>query len=334
MNDDPNKANWGILGHENIVQFLQSSIKNEKVSHAYLFSGQPGLGKTITADKFVQNLICEKGNSCDNCSACTQLMNNVHPDVMYVQRSEDKKNISIEEIRNLQTRLSQKSFLNSYKVAVINNAHELSESASNSLLKTLEEPGSKTVIILITSQKDLLPETIASRCQVLNFLPVSKNTIYKYLENINVARGKANIYANLSNGRPGVMFEYMNDQDAFEVFQKQINGLLGLMEKGISQRFILSNKLINGKDSFNKKVSSVDKIINQYLLIIRDLILIKAGQEEAIINYFAKDKLVQLANKKNNDSLLINYTNLNEVKMYLNSNINPSLALENVLINI
>lgn len=335
MKNNPENNNWGILGHENIVQFLQSTIKNKKVSHAYLFNGQDELGKYLVAERFCQNLICEldSNQACGKCSACKQYENKLHPDAFWLQRQEDKKNISIEEIRVLQSRLSQKSFFNSYKVAIINDAHELSEGASNSLLKTLEEPTSKTVIILITSQKDNLPQTIISRCQVMNFMPVSKVKIYDYLEK-ETGREQAHILANLSNGRPGTVFKYLENDENLVNYQKQVQGLIKLMNVGIAHRFEFGSRIMSKKEGFIQKISALDKLINQYFLIVRDLVLIKAGQEEAVVNYFAQEELQKAAEGFSEDRLVQMYKELKQTREYLNSNINPSLALENLLINL
>ena len=160
---------WPIIGHSNIVSYLKKCLATNNASHAYLFVGQSHIGKTTVAESFVNSLICEnlhQGNGqvpCGACQCCQQLSNKIHPDVYWLKREinektgELRKNISIEQIRELQNKLSLHSFLNSYKVAVINEAEALSQEAANSILKTLEEPTAKTVLIIKSSPWSRIP---------------------------------------------------------------------------------------------------------------------------------------------------------------------------------
>ena len=334
MKEIPNQDNWGILGHEKIVQFLRFSIKQDKIAHAYLFCGQKGLGKVAVADKFAQSLICEsQPKPCGECYACRQYLKNAHPDIFRIEKNQDLKNISIEDVRDIQKVLSQKSFLNSYKVLIIDGADHLSEGASNSLLKTIEEPSSKTVIILITSQKEALLKTVISRCQVINFLPVPKSQIFKYLENAGINRQQSHILANLSNGIPAIAFKYLSDKNTLADYQKQIEYLILLSGQDIYKKFEFSSKALDKEDSFPKRMSDLEKIIDRQLAIIRDLVLIKSGQGDLMVNFFAKEKLEKLSARYDVSGLIQIYRNLKEAKENILANLSPNLILDNILIN-
>ena len=148
---DKKRFSWPILGHQSIVNYLQTSIINQKINHAYIFYGPEHIGKSLVADYFVNSLQCEEFNNknkkipCQKCNACQQIEKGIHPDIYKVNKESDKKNISIEQVRNLQHKLSMRSFLTSYKVAIIDQAESISLEAANSLLKTIEEPTSKTI---------------------------------------------------------------------------------------------------------------------------------------------------------------------------------------------
>src|SRR3989338_6024472 len=138
-----------IIGHQAVIRFLEASLNYQTVSHAYLFIGPRGVGKTAVLTRFLSGLI--GGARADLDAFLT------YPDFTLVRRGADektgklKKNITVEQIREMRGRLAMGSFLNSWKIAVIDGAENLSEEAANALLKTLEEPTRKTVIVLLAS---------------------------------------------------------------------------------------------------------------------------------------------------------------------------------------
>ena len=140
--------NWNIIGHNKITSFLETGIKNDKLSHAYLFHGPKSIGKKTLTKQFILNLLCHTENPekpeipCLNCDSCRQTQKNANPDVIWIKKEADKKNITVEQIRELEGKLSIHSFFKSYKIAVIENAEDMNLASANALLKTLEEPTS------------------------------------------------------------------------------------------------------------------------------------------------------------------------------------------------
>src|SRR3989344_1191746 len=169
------QSKWPIVGHSHIVSYLQNSLNNLKLAHAYLFVGLDHVGKAAVAGYFINSLVCQNlevealAVPCGECQSCRQALSGNHPDVYWLARELNektdklKKNISIEQVRQLQNKLSLRSFLNSYKIAVVSEAQTLSAEAANSLLKTLEEPSARTVLILLAENLARLPQTIVSR---------------------------------------------------------------------------------------------------------------------------------------------------------------------------
>jgi len=155
-----------ILGHQKQWQFLKKSLKHGRVSHAYLFYGQQQLGKKKLALKFAKLLNCEADfddRPCNDCKACEEIERRQHPDLSIIEP--DKGEIKIDQVRDLTDRLSKKPYQGPYKIAIIDEAHLLNHEAESALLKTVEEPKGKTVLILITSQKDSLVSTLISRME-------------------------------------------------------------------------------------------------------------------------------------------------------------------------
>lgn len=184
-----------IIGHQKQWDYLKSSFENEQLSHAFLFCGENQIGKKTLAIELVKLLNCkEKNKPCGVCKNCLDIekgnfldfllvrigeestdfegkfsYNSALPDLKSGEELADKKEIGVDQARKIIDFLSLKSYFNNYKAVIIDNAEKLTTEAQNCLLKTLEEPKSKTVLILVTSQPDRLLTTIFSRCQLIKF---------------------------------------------------------------------------------------------------------------------------------------------------------------------
>lgn len=165
-----------IQGQVQALQILRQSISHEHVSHGYLFAGPEGVGKKQTALALAQYLNCSQpdmaaAESCGHCPSCIKIQQLEHPDVLMVEPT--GTSIKIEQIRLINAKASLRSYEGKYKIILINDAHLMTTEAANSLLKTLEEPVSDTVFVLVTAQPQQLPVTIISRCQQISFKPLS-----------------------------------------------------------------------------------------------------------------------------------------------------------------
>lgn len=171
-------------GQEHILNYLKKSVENNRISHAYLFEGAEHLGKKTVALWFAKILECQ-GESiekpCNKCRSCQDIEKNRHPDVKIISVTDGKKEISIEQIRELRRYLSLFPHSSSYKIAIIDSAETMDDEAANALLKTLEEPRGNAVLILIASIVSALPETILSRCEEIKFRTSSLDKISKDL---------------------------------------------------------------------------------------------------------------------------------------------------------
>lgn len=337
---EENCFQWPIIGHSNIVSYLKKSLLSEKVSHAYLFAGPLHIGKTTVTENFVNSLVCENLHQgkgpvpCNVCKCCQQVANKIHPDINWLGREINektdklKKNISIEQIRALQGKLSLHSFLNSYKVAVINEAETLSQEAANSLLKTLEEPTAKTVIILLATSISRLPKTIVSRCQVIKFLPVNTKEILDYLIGLKVDRKKAKTLAVLSSGFPGLAINYFTKPDEYNDFKEKVKQFVNLLKNDINYRFKTVGELINSSD-----IDETKEYLEIWTGVLRDLVLIKNSTPNLINNLSLATDLEELVDCYSKDNLIKIIKEVKLAKCYLDANVNPKLTLENLVLN-
>lgn len=173
-----------LIGQEHIVRTLANSIELNRISHAFLFSGTRGVGKTTTARILARVLNCEKGLTIEPCGACGLCNEIANGHCVDVQEIDGASNNKVEEIRELIDNVQYATSSARYKVYIIDEVHMLSKSAFNALLKTLEEPPSRVVFIFATTELIKIPETILSRCQCFEFKPLSSVQITKQLEMI------------------------------------------------------------------------------------------------------------------------------------------------------
>ena len=171
-----------IIGNQQIKEELLKSLKDNKVSHSYLFVGIEGIGKQMIAKSFAQMILCtdkeEKG--CNRCKSCIEFHSNNHPDFLYIEP--DGNSIKIDQIRYLQRKIQEKPIISNKKVYIINDANKMTQEAQNCLLKTLEEPPEYATIILIGNNENAFLNTIKSRCMIVNFKPIDKEKIKQYME--------------------------------------------------------------------------------------------------------------------------------------------------------
>ena len=176
-----------IVGQDYIINILKKAIINNKLSHAYLFSGPRGTGKTSTAKVFAKAINCENnqlGSPCNECSSCVEFENN--PDIIEIDAA---SNNGVDEIRELRNNVKLVPALSRYKVYIIDEVHMLSIGAFNALLKTLEEPPAHVIFILATTDAQKIPVTVVSRCQKFDFHQLSTDIISNYLLKICEAEG-------------------------------------------------------------------------------------------------------------------------------------------------
>jgi DNA polymerase III subunit delta' len=153
---------------------LLSQVQQQRLPHALLLTGSPGLGKFTFAERLAQYLLCKavdavSAQACGQCTGCRLLLANNHPDLLTVVPEEAGKNIKIDQIREMTVSLQQTAQRAGYQVVIIAPAEALNKAAANALLKTLEEPSGKTVLLLVSHCPRVLPATIISRCQKIHF---------------------------------------------------------------------------------------------------------------------------------------------------------------------
>lgn len=304
-----------IIGHKKQREVLEKMAKSKNIPHALLFSGVEKIGKKEVALGFIKSIFCTKGKGfCGECYSCRTINSSNFPDLSIIEPKD--RNIEIEEVRDLQKRLSLKSYNNSLKVGVINDAHLLRKDAQNALLKTLEEPKGDTLLILITSYPQMLLPTIRSRMEEIKFSVVSRKEIEDYLVSLGASEEKAKEIAMISSGQIGKAIEFLNNEEKLDFFNGAVKDIISLARSEMFKRFDFAKEFKENQD----EIVSVLDVWERFMR--REILLKVYGSKGSLENYSLK-KTKEVMDELQKTKYLIE-----------NTNVNKKLALENLLITL
>lgn len=294
-----------IIGNQRVADMLEKSYKSGKLAHAYLFEGPEHMGKKMLALNFCRMILEDnRENICQNA------------DLTIISPSDDEKQITIEEIRNLERSLSFCPYSSKYKIAVIEQAEKINKAAANALLKTLEEPSKTTILILLTSNSKNILDTIKSRCQILKFLPVKKTLLEKFLKNKVSDLSEAEKIIELSGYKPGKIIEFVSNRKKIAELTESINNFSSIIGKDENE------KLDEAEIIAKKELGEIVNLLDLWTIYFRKL-LIKEYKKQ---NQIQVSKNVLIRTKEGID--LINKTK----EDILTKNINTRLAIENLFL--
>lgn len=288
----------GVIGNQNIQNKLINSVKENKVSHSYMFVGIDGIGKKIIAKQFAKKILCTNNiqEKCDECKSCIEFDSDNHPDFLYIEP--DGNSIKIEQIRYLQKKIQEKPIISNKKVYIINDANKMTIEAQNCLLKTLEEPPEYSTIILIGNNESAFLNTIKSRCMIIAFRPIEDQLVKEYLEK---NYQMMNITSNMLEAFQGSIGKAIILKDKIDEYQ-QIEKIIEELDKKNIIDIISESELI-----YKDKDEIMD--ILEYI----NIVLLKLAKEK--IKFVNCIKIVE------------------ETKMRLKQNANYDMSIDNMLFN-
>jgi DNA polymerase-3 subunit delta' len=320
-----------IIGQPGPVQVLKNALLNHRVAHAYLFSGPRGIGKTTIARAFAQAFLCEQGkllgDSCGECASCQKLNRENHPDLKTIEPQ--GVSLKIDQIRELVQKVYFKAYDGQGRVYILADVDTMTTEAANSFLKILEEPPEEVLFILISSQPYKLLPTIVSRCQVLQFFPLSNGDMEIFLvDRHSISKERAIFVASMAHGIITRALESIQSED-LEQQRKKIVEISQILFKGdVLQAFQTAEELEKKKDEL---VKTLGLLATWY----RDLLVWKTTQhEELLINADMVNGVQQGSQNFSQRRLLQNLATIEQTKGYLNANVNNRLALENMCLDL
>jgi len=260
---------------------LRQHVSNGTMRHAYLLAGPPGLGRRTLALRFAQALNCtqsiEPGEPCGRCRDCRQIESMQHPDLAVVQAETEGGALKVEQVRAVRRALALKPYQSKYRVALFLRFQEASDSASNALLKTLEEAPAHAILILTADNPEQLLPTIVSRCEVIRLRPLPLEMVEAHLKGLSAAEEQARLIAGVSGGRPGYALRLLKDPSALETRGERLNDLQKLLPASRAEKFAYAEKLARDKEGMRQTLLV-------WLSYWRDVLLRAAQAETPIAN--------------------------------------------------
>jgi DNA polymerase III subunit delta' len=318
-----------IIGHEKQLENLRQSLLNGRLHHAYLFVGPDGIGKRTLGLAMAQAIHCSEleNDFCGGCGACRAIQAGNHADVRVVEPLSNKKDISIQQVRELEKALSLRSFSGRRKVAIIDPATLMNWAAQNALLKTLEEPPQGCVLILIASNAGGLLPTVRSRAIALSFRPLPRQLIVDFLIRTGKAREQAESLAALAMGSLGTVSKIDKE--------KMIEKRLEWMRTLVSLRAGDYRAVLNAAEALAGNREETVKFLQWAGLWYRDLLSFRiAHTTNQVVNVDMLPEIEEQSAAMAEDDLFSLLSKTGEASQLIQRNLNRRMVLEDLLLRV
>src|SRR5512133_3069442 len=329
--------NWTMLGHECAVDMLHQHAARGDVRHAYLFCGPPGLGRRTLALRLAQALNCTKpiaaGIPCGTCRDCKQIAAMQHPDMNVIQALDgdglpkEGGTLKVDQVREVQHALSLKPYQSKYRVAIFLRFQEANDSASNALLKTLEEAPSYAVLILTADNPEQLLPTIVSRCEILRLRPLRIEQVRQALEEKGYETNQAKWIAHISGGRFGTALRLIGSDALMLEREERLNELQSLISASRVEKFAYADKLSRDKDAMRQAILI-------WLSYWRDVLLRVAQAETPLVNIDRNMEIEFLAGRLDFTAARRVVNDLESALEKMDRNVNARLLAEVLLLDL
>lgn len=322
-----------VVGHKNIIKYIESAVQADAVSHAYILNGERGSGKKLLANLFAMSLQCqdraENGEACGKCQSCKQAKSGNQPDIIRVIH-EKPNTISVDDIRTqVNNDIVIKPYSSRYKIYIIPEADLMSVQAQNALLKTIEEPPEYAVIMLLTENAETLLPTIRSRCVMMKLRNIRDQLVKKYLmEQMEIPDYKADVCVAFAQGNMGKAIMLATSEYFNEIKEEVVHLLRNIDEMNVSELMDAIKKCMTYKMEIN---DYLDMIAIWY----RDVLIYKATKNVDRVVFSDQLRYIkQRASKSSYEGIENILDAIEKAKARLKANVNFELTMELLLLTI
>lgn len=320
-----------VVGHKDIIKYIQNAVSQNKLSHAYILNGQRGSGKKMLARLFAMTLQCESGQSepCGECRSCKQTKSDNQPDIITIKH-EKPASISVDDIREqLNGDILIKPYSSPYKIYIIPQADLMTVQAQNALLKTLEEPPEYAVIFLLTENADSLLPTIRSRCVMLKLRNIKDKLVKKYLmEELRVPDYQAEICAAFAQGNIGRAIMLAKSEHFNEIKDEAIQLLKYLNDMEL-------HEIVSAIKQISKYKLEVTDYLDFFTIWYRDILLYKATKDvDGLVFSDQLNAIKEKATKSSYEGIEKIIQSIEKAKVRIKANVNFDLVMELLLLTI
>ena len=331
---------WRTIGQEMAVAVLGKSLESGQLAHAYLFTGPAGVGKMTLAIDLARALNCGAPEPpCGRCPSCVRIEQGKHADVQVLklnpgdsgENTRNKAEIGVEQVKQLQHLASLPPFEGKCRVFIIDGADLVSTEAANRMLKTLEEPESRVVFVLLALTGAGVLETVASRCQRLDLQPMPVEKIKNALIGSGIDREKARLLAGLCRGCYGWALTAAGDEGFLEQHRLKRDTMFDIINSDTAKRFDHAARMAA---AFSQKRQTVIDELDLWLGLWHDILLLKTGCPESVINIDIRDRLSRLAGDYSLAEIKACTRSIREASARLGLNASPRLVLDVLMLDL
>ena len=318
-----------ILGHEPIKEHFFNAVLTGNISHAYILSGEAGMGKKSLANAFALALLCEKGQAdpCRQCYACKQVMSGNHPDLIYVTH-EKPASIGVDDVRRqINDTIQVKPYSSAHKIYIVDEAEKMTVQAQNALLKTIEEPPAYAVILLLTTNAEAFLPTILSRCVQLKLKPLKDGEVKDYLvSRMGVELSQAEIYTAFARGNLGKAIHLADSEDFRHLYGELLDLLKNLKKSDISELLERIRKMKEDK-------LDIHQCLDFMQMWYRDVLMYKTTKDINLLIFKDEFSTVNaMSTVSGYEGLERILTAIDKARIRLDANVNMELVMELLLL--
>lgn len=279
--------------HDEIAENLIQNVRRGMAQHAYIFEGEAGVGGLEAAQLFAATLVCERKEAapCSACSGCVMAKAGTHPDIYYIKPAKDKKNITVDQIREVVSDAYTKPYESGKKVYIITYGDNMNEQAQNAFLKVLEEPPEYAVFVILAENHEALLTTIRSRCTLIRFNPAPDGKIREYIKrHFPVETEKIDFLVRYSGGVAGNISKILEQENFTALRSESLDKLEDLLSDSLLAAYTLSEFIEENKDD-------ADLILKFWQEFLRDIMLIQNDAQDIAANSDYIDRLINMSNR-------------------------------------